>query len=133
MRKVIHFTSTLCILFCILLSFECKAESLVWDDVVTQGSYPVTGYIVYYGTASRTYTHSVDVGNVTSVDLSGITVDGDENYYLAVTAYTSIGEEGFLSNEVSIAGDDPDDDPDDGDGGGGGGGNGGCFICIFLH
>ncbi len=80
------------------------ASTISWDSVQTNGSYPVSGYKIYYGTESGNYTSTVDVGNVTSYDLSSISpslVIGHQ-YYLAVLAYTTIGEEGFLSNESGI-------------------------------
>ena len=43
------------------------------------------GYIIYYGTISRNYTASVDVGNHTSYSLSGLQLG--VKYYFAVTAY----------------------------------------------
>lgn len=58
----------------------------------------LAGYKVYYGTASGSYSSSVNVGNVTSYSLSlpdGLT------YYFAVTAYNSSGAESGYSNEGS--------------------------------
>ena len=58
------------------------------------------GYWLYYGTASRTYTSKVDVGNQTYFTLFDL-VD-TENYYFAVTAYdVSRNFESSFSNEVS--------------------------------
>src|SRR5581483_2454837 len=59
----------------------------------------VTGYKIYYGTASRQYTASVDVGNKTSAT---ITVDDSVNkvFYFAATAYNATSESAY-SNEVS--------------------------------
>ncbi|MBN2809787.1 MAG: fibronectin type III domain-containing protein, partial [Deltaproteobacteria bacterium] len=68
---------------------------LAWDPST---STEVSGYRLYYGTTSKNYTESVDVGNVTTYLLTGLT-DG-ETYYLAVTAYSSNTESDF-SNEVS--------------------------------
>ncbi|MEI9476673.1 MAG: fibronectin type III domain-containing protein [Deltaproteobacteria bacterium] len=58
----------------------------------------LAGYGVYYGTASRTYGAPINVGNVTSYTLTGLTPG--VRYYFAVTAYdTGYNESGF-SNEV---------------------------------
>ena len=45
----------------------------------------VGGYIIYYGTSSRNYIASVDVGNHTSYSVSGLQLG--VKYYFAVTAY----------------------------------------------
>lgn len=61
----------------------------------------LAGYKVYYGTASGNYATSVDVGNVTTYTVTGLS--SGTTYYFAVTAYnTNSGESGF-SNEVSKA------------------------------
>ena len=59
------------------------------------------GFRIYYGTSSRNYSHSIDVGNVTIYTANNAT-DG-VIYYVAVTAYDSLGNESDYSNEVSIA------------------------------
>jgi hypothetical protein len=58
----------------------------------------VTGYKIYYGKASRTYTSSVDVGSVTQYTLRGLE---SGTWYFAVTAYTPGGLESGYSREVS--------------------------------
>ena len=64
----------------------------------------LAGYKIYYGTASRSYTNSVDVGNPPAVDgrvtasLSGFT--GGSTYYFAATAYDTDGFESDYSTEV---------------------------------
>ncbi len=59
----------------------------------------VAGYRVYYGTSPRTYGTSIDVGNVTTYTLDGLTVGG--TYFVAVTAYSTSNEESDFSDEVS--------------------------------
>jgi hypothetical protein len=59
----------------------------------------VAGYKIYYGTSSKSYTGSVDVGNVTSCTLKGF--KKGETQYIAVTAYNSSGSESGYSSEVS--------------------------------
>lgn len=59
----------------------------------------VTGYNIYQGVASRTYTNMINAGNATSIAVEmprGIT-----NYF-AVTAYDAAGLESTFSNEVTI-------------------------------
>ncbi|MCX6873694.1 MAG: immunoglobulin domain-containing protein, partial [Verrucomicrobia bacterium] len=60
----------------------------------------VSGYKVYWGTASRVYTHTVDAGNVTEVIIAEFS-EGIE-YFAAVTAYSSTGEESDYSTELSF-------------------------------
>ena len=58
------------------------------------------GYKVYYGTASRDYDVSLNVGNWTNCTISSL--EQGETYYFAVTAYNTEGSESGYSNEVSI-------------------------------
>ena len=70
--------------------------NLAWD---ASTDHNVTGYRVYYGTASKTYGSPVDVGNVTTATLNQLTIG--RTYFVAVTAYNSSGSESPFSNEVS--------------------------------
>ena len=70
--------------------------TLAWDANTESD---LAGYKVYYGTASKSYGTPVNVGNVTTYQLTGL-VPG-QVYYIALTAYdTSYNESGY-SNEVS--------------------------------
>ena len=69
--------------------------ALAWDPV---GDPRLAGYKVYYGTSSRNYSGQIDVGNVTTRTVSGLT-DGAK-YYFAVTAYDGSRIESGFSNEV---------------------------------
>ncbi|MEJ2236181.1 MAG: fibronectin type III domain-containing protein [Syntrophobacterales bacterium] len=70
--------------------------TLEWDAVI----HPLLeGYVVHYGTYSRDYDVSLDVGNWTSCTIADL--EEDETYYFAVTAYSTEGEESDFSNEVS--------------------------------
>jgi RHS repeat-associated protein len=51
---------------------------------------PVDGYKVYWGTESRNYTYSVDVGKMTSYMITGLT--NGVSYYIAVKAYVDLRE-----------------------------------------
>jgi len=68
----------------------------------------LAGYKIHYGTASRTYTQSVDIGN------PGPSADGrvhgtvtglsaGTTYYFAATAYDINGIESDFSQEVSLS------------------------------
>jgi hypothetical protein len=80
------------------------AADISWNQVTAAGSYPVTGYKLYYGEEAGNYKDSFDVHNVTSYELDNITpslTDG-KTYFFVVVAYTSIAEEGFFSDEAAI-------------------------------
>jgi uncharacterized repeat protein (TIGR02543 family) len=77
--------------------FDSNAQiKLAWDP---NPEPDVAGYQIYYGTASRNYGHSIDVGNVTAYALLGLTQG--VTYYIALTAYDSSNNESAFSNEVS--------------------------------
>ena len=60
----------------------------------------LAGYKIYYGTHSRRYSNAVDVGLVTSYTISNL--ETGKNYYFALTAYDTSGNESYFSNEVSV-------------------------------
>jgi len=79
--------------------------SLSWIAPTTNadGS-PLTnlaGYILYYGTASGSYIHSVDVGNVTTYTLTGLAQG--QTYYIVTAAYNISRTQSVYSNAVSGA------------------------------
>ncbi len=59
----------------------------------------LSGYKVYTGTVSGSYSSSLDVGNVTSYTLSNL--NSATTYYFAVTAYDTSGGVSGFSNQVS--------------------------------
>lgn len=71
---------------------QTQAALLAWDP--TPGA---TGYKLYSGTSSRTYTTVADVGNLTS---NSVVLAIGSTYFFAVTAYNGSGESDF-STEVS--------------------------------
>ena len=81
-----------------ILAFSSAAHAaqvtLAWDPN-TQPE--VTGYKIYWGTSSGTYTNSVDVGNVTTYTVCGLNLG---SYYFSVTAYDNDGHESTYSNVV---------------------------------
>lgn len=79
------------------------SSATVFSGVATLSWNPNTepdlaGYKVYYGTTSRSYTTSIDVGNQTTYTVTGL---GFGTYYFAVTAYDISGNESGYSNEAS--------------------------------
>ena len=87
--------------FFLLLAFALPAYAgsvnLVWDPV---SSPLVAGYAIHYGPAAGSYTASVDVGNVTTATVPGLTEGA--TYHFAVAAYDSAHAEGGLSNDVAV-------------------------------
>ena len=59
----------------------------------------IAGYVILYGTKTGTYTSSLDAGNRTSREISGL-ADGT-TYYFVVRAYTTAFRYGAPSEEIS--------------------------------
>lgn len=72
------------------------SAALSWTAPTTQtDGAPLTelaGYRVHYGTASGAYTTVLDVGNVTSCVVAGLSPG---TYFFAVTAYNSSGDSAY--------------------------------------
>ena len=69
--------------------------TLAWDPNPEAN---LKGYKVYYGSASGNYSFMVDVGNWTSLTISGL--EAGKTYYFAATAYGPAGEESGMSDEL---------------------------------
>lgn len=76
--------------------FALTSVRLGWDKSPEAN---ITGYRIHYGVASRTYTHTVNVGNTTNAIISGL-ADG-VIYYFAATSLDSYGLESDYSNEAA--------------------------------
>jgi len=92
-----------CLIFLLSTSAGFAAETtLTWTPPTQNedGSSldDLDGYILYYGSSSDTYTHSIDVSNVTTYQLTGLTIGN--TYYFAITAYDTSGNESTYSNEL---------------------------------
>ena len=72
--------------------------TLAWDENTESN---LAGYKVHYGTASGSYTTSVDVHNVTTSIVTGLTAG--QTYYFVVTAYNTSDNESGYSNQVSYS------------------------------
>ena len=79
-----------------LPAFAAGSVTLAWDPSADP---TVTGYNVYYGGASGTYTNEICAGNATNVTISGL-VQG-ATYYFAATTFAASGMESPFSSEVS--------------------------------
>jgi fibronectin type 3 domain-containing protein len=75
-----------------------NAESigLVWD-ANTEGD--LAGYKLYYGTSTGSYQPPIDVGNVTTYEVTELATN--TTYYFALTAYDTSDNESEKSDEVS--------------------------------
>ena len=70
---------------------------LAWDAKTEP---EIVGYKIYYGVVSTGEVRSIDVGNVTSYKVNGLSPD---TYYFCVTAYDFSGRESPCSDAVSIS------------------------------
>ena len=70
--------------------------TLAWDPSPDPD---LSGYKLYYGAATGTYTNSIQVGNATTATVSNLT--GGVTYYFAATALNSIALESVFSAETS--------------------------------
>lgn len=62
----------------------------------------VTGYRVYYGTASNTYSQAPGTGSFATTSTFTVTgLPSGRTYYFAVTAIDAAGTESAYSNEAS--------------------------------
>jgi len=84
----------------------------------------LAGYKIYYGTWSRDYDFTIDVGNVSQYKVRGLRPE--TRYYLGLTAYDFSGNESGFSPEVSTV-TDASSSPTLG------GGGGGCFIATAAY
>lgn len=62
----------------------------------------VTGYNIYFGTTSHTYTQVVSVGNATNTIISNL--QPDTTYYFSIKSHNAAGDEGVFSGEALFAG-----------------------------
>jgi hypothetical protein len=69
--------------------------TLAWDPNQEPN---LAGYRIYWGTATRQYDYSVNLGNVTSYRFTGLT-EG-QSYFITITAYDTRNNESGFSNEV---------------------------------
>jgi type IV pilus assembly protein PilY1 len=69
----------------------------------------LAGYKIYYGTQSKTYLKSIDVGNITNYVLTGLIAG--RTYFLVATAYNTTYIESDYSNESSAVALEPESLP----------------------
>ena len=98
-RRTRRFHASVVALVASLIAFPALAAqvSLAWDPSPAP---TVTGYYLYYGVASQTYTSQIDVGNQTTYTVSNLTAG--QTYFFSVTAYDAARNESAHSNEASV-------------------------------
>ena len=102
-RAKFHKLFILLIFFSGLLFFATQKSygaslTLAWDENEEPN---LAGYMLYYGTSPGNYLSPIDVGNVTTYELSGL-IDGT-TYYIALTAYDTLNDESEKSDEISAS------------------------------
>ncbi len=108
-RDVLNIIISLVLCFFLFPANAFAAEAkLAWDPPTV--STDLVGYMIHYGTASRSYSMAIDVGNVTSYTVSNL-LDG-KTYYFSATANNAAHVESELSGEVSLQTSDNTDDSD---------------------
>jgi len=97
-----------------LLSFACSVQAvysaqvtLAWNANTDPN---IAGYKIYYGTSSRNYDVSLDLGNFTSCTIADM--EEGKSYYFAATAYDIQGNESSFSEEVVFPNPQTDSDGD---------------------
>ncbi len=76
------------------ISFAAQIR-MTWDPNPEPN---VAGYKIFYGTASKTYEKSIDVGKKTDYTITGLSAG--KRYYLALKTYDAANHESELSNEI---------------------------------
>lgn len=88
-----------CVIAGTIASNALAAEvTLAWNPNTESD---LAGYRIHHGTASGNYTVHIDVHNVSTYTVTGLT-EG-QTYYFAATAYDASGNESEYSNQVSYS------------------------------
>ena len=93
-RNLLFFSA---LLLALLITVWARAEqaTLAWNANTEPD---LAGYKLHYGTASNSYSVHIDVHNVTTYSVTGLTAG--QTYYFAATAYDTSGNESGYSNQV---------------------------------
>jgi hypothetical protein len=100
-RNSLHFVRVLmlaCVSLCVTSALHAQTVTVTWDANTEPG---LSGYVVFYGTQSGVYPYSVDVGNVTTKQIT-TNLTGNTRFYFAVKAYDTAWRLSAASNEVSV-------------------------------
>lgn len=93
MKKVLAFAAVLILL---VFSIQSADINIGWDPVGTTNT--ASGYNIYYGYASKTYTNVVHVGYVTNVVISNLS--SNKTIFFSGTTIGANGVETVMGNEV---------------------------------
>ena len=77
----------------------CGELGLSW--IANNSLEGVSGYKIYYGQVSGVYTAKLDVGNVTSSTVTGLS--DNNTYYVKVTAYDDSGNESLITGCTEVS------------------------------
>ena len=108
----------------LILLTICATQSIYFPELIYGNSLilrwnsndedDLAGYKVYYGTESKQeYAWVEDLGNVTQCDLWNLSLDENESYIIALTAYDIYGNESDFSDPLLLIVDDGIDDFED--------------------
>jgi hypothetical protein len=96
---ILGFKFVVCIIVGVIASNALAAQvTLAWDPNTESD---LAGYRIHYGTASGSYTVHLDVHNVTTYTVTGLTAG--QTYYFVLSAYDSSGNESGYSNQVGYS------------------------------
>ena len=96
-RNLLILTVTSILLILVFTQPAWSAQiKLAWDANTASD---LKSYKVYYGTVSKSYTGTVDIGDITTYTLTGLTAG--QTYFIVVTAYDTSYNESVYSIEVS--------------------------------
>jgi hypothetical protein len=96
LNKVLPFTSSLFVVLLVPSILLCAPVPLQWN---TNEELDVAGYRIYYGTSSKQYEETVDVGNVTNYVLDDL--PEGVKHFISLTAYDINGNESAYSKEIT--------------------------------
>jgi hypothetical protein len=100
-RYSLHFLRVLlvaCVSLCVTSLANAQSVTVAWDANTESN---LSGYVVFYGTSSGIYPYSIDVGNVTTKQITA-NLTANTRFYFVVKAYDTGWKMSPASNEVSV-------------------------------
>jgi hypothetical protein len=94
------FFITIVLVYSLLFVSSSLAVVLRWSPVESTENCVIDGYKVHFGTISGQYTHVVDVDD-TFCDLELLGLDPTLTYFFAISAVSTMDQEGLLSAPIS--------------------------------
>jgi hypothetical protein len=87
-----------CVSLCVTSLAHAQSVTVAWDANTEPN---LAGYVVFYGTSSGIYPYSIDVGNVTTKQVTA-NLTANTRFYFVVKAYDTGWKMSPASNEVSV-------------------------------